>query len=524
MSVALYRKYRPKNFSEISGQNHIKITLQNEIEADRVVHAYLFCGPRGTGKTTVARLLAKAMNCLEIQPAGEPCNRCANCSEIIAGKAMDIIEIDAASHTGVDNVRDNIIHGARFTPSRCKYKIFIIDEVHMLSIFAFNALLKILEEAPPHVIFILATTEVHRVPATIISRCQRFDFKKINYQDLVNRLRWIVSQEEVRVDDEVLSLVARQAGGCVRDAESLLEQVLSLGEGSISREQAELILPKSNFDLLARLFGSIIAGKTSEAVSTINQSNEEGVDLALLMENFIEFARRLLLYKINGQLDELIRDVDETTAKEAVGMIKDTSVARLAEMISEALKANEVFKQSYIAQLPWEILIIKLTGAEAPEKARYKTAPSVQRQESASGSAMAPKAGLAEPEEKAAKKTGLDLLSVLAKWPEALERAREKNYSLYMSLRLGKPVAMRDGVLSLGFLFELQRQRVEHIENKRLIKEIVQAVMGGPVEIETKIEPSLSLSDFPNNSKQPADSFENSADDVAREFNGTVID
>ncbi|MBT7007089.1 DNA polymerase III subunit gamma/tau, partial [Candidatus Falkowbacteria bacterium] len=202
MSIALYRKYRPQAFGDVTNQNHIKLTLQNEIESDKIGHAYLFCGPRGTGKTTLARIFSKTVNCLDKKNNNEPCNGCDSCNEINDGKSMDIIEIDAASHTGVDNVRENIISNARFTPTSRKYKVFIIDEVHMLSISAFNALLKILEEPPQYVIFILATTEIHKVPNTIISRCQRFDFKKIIFNELVDRLRWICTQEGVSVDEK----------------------------------------------------------------------------------------------------------------------------------------------------------------------------------------------------------------------------------------------------------------------------------------------------------------------------------
>ena len=187
MAQALYRKYRPVRFSDLVGQNHIRITLQNELEQDRVAHAYLFSGPRGVGKTTTARLLAKAVNCKDRKDS-EACEKCDFCKEISQGKSLDVIEIDAASHTGVDNVRENIIENSRFTPQRLKYKVFIIDEVHMLSLSAFNALLKTLEEPPEHVIFILATTEIHRVPETIISRCQRFDFKRVSVDDLVKRM------------------------------------------------------------------------------------------------------------------------------------------------------------------------------------------------------------------------------------------------------------------------------------------------------------------------------------------------
>ena len=206
MSLALYRKYRPQIFAELVGQNHIKTTLQNELATGKVAHAYLFSGPRGLGKTTVARLLAKAVNCLKRQAGeSEPCNQCDACKEIVDNRSLDVIEIDAASNTGVDNVRENIIGNSRFTPTSRKYKVFIIDEVHMLSLSAFNALLKTLEEPPPYAIFILATTEIHRVPPTIISRCQRFDFRKVGLADVVERLNKIVNAEKRKVDQEDLS-------------------------------------------------------------------------------------------------------------------------------------------------------------------------------------------------------------------------------------------------------------------------------------------------------------------------------
>lgn len=203
--ATLYRKYRPQTFAEAVGQNHIKLTIQSELATDKIAHAYLFCGPRAVGKTTFARLVAKAINCLNRQEGSfEPCDKCESCQEIVLGRALDIIEIDAASNTGVDNVRDNIIASARVSPSKSKYKVFIIDEVHMLSISAFNALLKILEEPPKRVVFILCTTETHKVPATIISRCERFDFKRIGLVDIVKKLSHIVREEKVKVDKDIL--------------------------------------------------------------------------------------------------------------------------------------------------------------------------------------------------------------------------------------------------------------------------------------------------------------------------------
>ena len=299
MPLALYRKYRPQCFGEIINQGHIKTILANEVAQGKVAHAYLFSGPRGTGKTSIARILAKAVNCTA-RTGSEPCNKCAACITITAGRALDIMEIDAASYTGVDNVRDTIIETAKFAPNILKCKVFIIDEAHMLTGAAWNALLKIMEEPPAHVIFMLATTEAHKVPATILSRCQRFDFHRIKVSELVGRLKFITEQEKIKVATPVLEAVARLAEGGVRDAESLLEQLLSLGEAEITEELAALVLPRTALPMAYDLLAAIAEKNAPAALTVIAAASEQGVDLTQFSGDLLETLRLALLVSAAG--------------------------------------------------------------------------------------------------------------------------------------------------------------------------------------------------------------------------------
>ncbi len=529
MSVALYRKYRPKNFSDVTNQNHIKITLQHEIENDHLGHAYLFCGPRGTGKTTIARLLAKAVNCVDLKPNAEPCNVCASCVEIMENRSLDIMEVDAASHTGVDNVRENIINNARFTPTKSKYKVFIIDEVHMLSISAFNALLKVLEEPPKHVIFILATTEAHKVPATIISRCQRFDFKKIFAKDLVSRLGWIVQQEKMQVDESVLKSIAKQAGGCVRDAESLLEQVLSLGGEKITEEQASLILPRSNQNLFLDLFKIILNKQKAEGLILINRLVDDGVDLNQFIDSFVEFLRQLLIYRVTNNPHDLARDLDDSLVTECIELLKNVDEARLIGMISKFLENKDLFKQNYLTQLSLEVSVIELCDInnvyQARPKIEVKTEPKVEivpAKTQISEESVAPKPVV----------DAGDLDSFMLHWPKVLNDVKAQHYSLFMSLHMSKPLSFIEDKLVLGFLFELQRSRVDDLKAKNIIKEALFKVFGRKIEIETFIDQNLSLADLPKNNNiesaievplAPVSPEDSAAEDLAGAFGGQIV-
>jgi len=486
MPSALYRKYRPQSFSELVGQNHIKVTLENEVESSRVAHAYLFSGPRGIGKTTTARLLAKAVNC-EKRKGVNPCNKCVFCQEITEGRSMDLIEIDAASHTGVDNVRENIIENSRFTPLRTKYKVFIIDEVHMLSISAFNALLKTLEEPPEHAIFILATTEIYRVPETIISRCQRFDFKKVNVNDLVKRLQYILQLEKVNVDKEILKNIAVRAEGSVRDAEVLLAQILALGEKDITKEEAELVIPRSDIKLIIELVNYLITSNMAAAISLINKLIEEGVNVTEFTKDLIEFLRKMLLVKIGGQLDEYstLELGDENTRKmESFSQnLKIQEIVRLIEIFLEKYKE---IKYAQIPQLPLELAVIEICQARTEEIPSQNIEPTeVEKKKvlNKENTLTKGKESSKKQENKPKSANQITLSKVQKKWPEILAKLRSHNHSLALSCKVCIPVQIEGDSLTIGFKFKLHQERIKDRKNLVIIEDVVRDVLGEKLSI-----------------------------------------
>jgi len=353
---ALYQKYRPIRFADVAGQEVVKTTLQNELAAGTTVHAYLFAGPRAVGKTTTARLLARSLNCLARKTGEwEPCNECETCSAILQGKVLDVLEIDAASNNGVDNVRENIMAAARVASAQVKYKVFILDEVHMLSIGAFNALLKLLEEPPANVVFILATTELHKVPATIISRCQRFDFKRIEPAAMLARLQELTKKEGKAVTDGVLHEIVKRAGGCARDAESLLGQILSLGD-MIDEEAASVILPRSDYELVKRLARAMLTGESESSFTVVRDVVDQGIDITTFTADLMSYVREVLTIAIGVQAG-----IGVTTAEKAdiqswiVGIPPQRMVFALDYLIS----AQKEVKWVSLPQLPLELAIVR---------------------------------------------------------------------------------------------------------------------------------------------------------------------
>lgn len=357
--MVFYRKYRPKNFKQVIGQEHIKRILKNALKANKIAHAYLFCGPRGTGKTTIARLLAKAVNCLNLKNS-EPCNKCASCQEINAGKALDLIEIDAASHRGIDEIRD-LREGIKFTPTRLKYKVFVIDEAHQLTKEAFNALLKTLEEPPEHAIFILATTEPHKILATVISRCQRLDFRKFALQEIIKCLSEIAKQEKIQIDKKALKLIAVISDGDLRDAISLLDQIISIEDQKITLHEVQNILGISDNKSVADFVSSLAKKDTNKNLKLINNLAQDGYDLHQFAKSLINYFRQLMILKTDASLSELV--APELTKEQLSAILnqgKKFTEKKLIKILQILLEAANSMKTAPYPQIPLEIAVVEI--------------------------------------------------------------------------------------------------------------------------------------------------------------------
>ena len=368
--MALYRKWRPDEFQEVKGQEHIVTTLKNQIKHDRIGHAYLFCGTRGTGKTTIAKLMAKAVNC-EHPVDGSPCNECESCRAIAAGTSMNVIEIDAASNNGVDNIRQ-INNAVQYSPQSGRYLVYIIDEVHMLSIGAFNALLKTLEEPPAYVIFILATTESHKIPITILSRCQRYDFRRISIETITDRLAELLERENVSASREALAYVAKAADGSMRDALSILDQCIAFNLGEeLTYDRVLETIGAVDIEVYINLFSAVTSGDTRTAVELIDKAVWQGKDLTQLTNEFTGFIRNVLMLKLDPGMSV---DITSENVERIIGLGKDISEGTLINYINILQEAAGKISYATTKRVVLEVAIIKLCkpqmqqGYDAMEK------------------------------------------------------------------------------------------------------------------------------------------------------------
>jgi DNA polymerase-3 subunit gamma/tau len=512
----LYRKWRPQALAEVVGQEHVTQTLLNALKTGRVAHAYLFCGPRGTGKTSTGRILAKAVNCLE-DGKGEPCNACTLCQAITEGHAMDVVEIDAASNRGIDEIRE-LRERVRFAPNMAKYKVYIIDEVHMLTEPAANALLKTLEEPPPHVLFVLATTESHKVPLTILSRCQRFNFRRIPQDAMASRLASICAEEGIHIEDSSLKLIAKSATGSMRDAENLLEQLVAYYGTGIKLDQVQAMLGITGDTRAQELTRYIVDKDITAGLQTINSVAQDGLDLRQFNRELVEYLRGLLLIKAGA---EAAIDLPPEALAEVKGLVERASMAQLS-------KAARLFRQVELefdgfSPLPLELALVdcampegkpktpvtpatvatseepeiieekpqtptkakktqeEAAATQAPTEEKPATRTKAKKTEEETATTQAPT------EEKPATPEKLGNIEYFrSRWREVVSATRGMGSkgNLDALLRSAcEPVALEEDTLVLGFYYEFHKEKIEDPKYRHMVESKVSEIFEQPYKI-----------------------------------------
>lgn len=501
--TALYREWRPKTFIEIIGQDHITRTLTNQINQGRVAHAYLFCGTRGTGKTTMAKVFAKAVNCMNSKDS-EPCGKCDVCTGIDNENIMDVIEIDAASNNGVDNIRE-IRDDVKYLPSKCKYKVYIIDEVHMLSTAAFNALLKTLEEPPSHIIFILATTEFQKVPATIVSRCQRFDFKRIRMIDMVKRLKEVANDLKINIDDKALNLISRNADGALRDALSIFDQCISLAGNNVNYEDVSSILGITTDRYLFKIADTIAAGTGAKCLSLIDELIINGKDVYQFIKDLTMHFRNLLVTKMGDSALNIL-NVSEEVFEEFRTQTKKFSTESVLRNINILSAAEVDAKWASQPRIILEVAALRMCKKELGNDVD-SLLDRIAKLENilAGGMVNTPLQNIKEQtEEKPAEKVStvkvnkpelekrdealpgpdISLKDMTAKWPKVLDSIRSGgNIKLWSNINMGNLVSISKGILTIGFNYKINKDSVEEGDNRKLIEEYVLSTCGFKVKI-----------------------------------------
>jgi len=508
---ALYRRWRSRTFEEVLGQEHVTRTLRNALLSGRVAHAYLFAGPRGTGKTSMARLLAKAVNCLS-EEGEKPCNQCSICQAINEGRLLDLIEIDAASNRGIDEIRD-LREKVGFRPNEAQYKVYVIDEAHMLTNEAFNALLKTLEEPPPHVIFVLATTEPHKIPATILSRCQRFDFRRASLGDLNRKLNHICESEGIAIESAALELIARSATGSFRDAESLLDQLASYGDDEITLAQVQAVLGTVSAQAIGKLVGHLVKRDVAGGLDLINQVIGEGVDPRQFNRELVEYLRGLLLIKAGSGASLL--NVTSEVLTEMKNQAQQLSAKALLRTVRLFNQASLDLKASLQPQLPLELAFIEATldedaiterepVSETQQGAGQEvtsapppptTSPSALRegqvveggratQAAAVDTGLQPSSAEEPPTDRTAPSaSGVTLEQVRLNWARILAEIRPHNRSVEALLRSGRAEAVEGNVVVLGFPYAFHKERIQEPKCQALVEQVFSQVLGSSCRV-----------------------------------------
>ncbi|MCT4584518.1 MAG: DNA polymerase III subunit gamma/tau [Peptostreptococcaceae bacterium] len=512
MNKSIYRVFRPKTFNDVVGQEHITKTLKNQIQNNHLAHAYLFCGTRGTGKTSTAKILSRAINCLNPQD-NEPCNECEICKGILNESLMDVVEIDAASNNGVDDIRE-LRENVKYPPSKAKYKVYIIDEVHMLSTGAFNALLKTLEEPPSYVVFILATTEMHKLPATILSRCQRFDVKRITLDDIKKRVEFILSSLNIEYEEEATKLIARSGEGSLRDALSLLDKCISFNENKLLYEDLINLLGVTGKDELAKLSNSIFDLDVKQSMEIINEVVSWGKDLKVFVDDLIEYIRTIMLCKISNNPKEILNLTDE----EIQGLTKlstkvsNNEIIRIINILSET---ENKMKYTTHKRMLLELSVLKLSQPSYDESIEAQLtrldklenlikSGNINISSSQNNNEKRKDTKIPSNEEKEPIKTKKVVRGeekevfnkIKSLWRDIFAKMKEdKKLPIQAMLKEGTPYLVENNSLIIKFKddFEFHRNALNKDANRKYIKSVITTVTGYDINIDLKLAKEIDF-------------------------------
>ncbi len=510
--LVMARKYRPQSFEEVVGQSHVTVTLVNAIKANRISHAYLFAGPKGTGKTTVARILAKALNCKD-GPTPEPCGECDSCLEIAMGRSLDVVEIDGASNNSVDDVRA-LRENIRYVPSKGKYKIYIIDEVHMLSDSAFNALLKTLEEPPAHAIFIFATTEPYKVPQTVLSRCQRFDFRRIPTPDLVKTIQTIATKEKLEIDQDASYILARRADGSLRDILSLLDQVIAFGgedddsssQRRVTKELVAQTLGLVDQEKLFEITDAISQKNAQKGLSILNQLIDSGIDIPEFVNSLLQHFRDLLVSKV-GQDSKILFDLSDTYIDRYKEKAKDFSETDILRMIKIVADLNLTLKRATDPRIFLELALMKLLKMESAvnledvlnkldqlqtsQREELNLSNSSIDSETHSTSSESLTADDSVTSKKESEKEKISLQNLKDRWNEVLEKIKKSKLSLWSLIKEGEIISFEDDTITVEFQNgrNFHKKQTEKKENLTLIQKVLEEIYGQSFQLKFELNP-----------------------------------